>query len=72
MLLSMTSEARVEMRLEVNPASDPISGLLHDRRGEAHRFQGWLQFMSAVDTALSDDRETHKRQLGQGSEQLGE
>jgi hypothetical protein len=47
----------VEIRLEVDPSSDPIRGRLYDRRGEARDFQGWLQLMAALDTARSPEAE---------------
>jgi hypothetical protein len=47
------AERGVEIRIEVDPASDPIRGLVRDRNGETHDFYGWLQFMAAVDRARS-------------------
>jgi hypothetical protein len=43
----------VEIRLEVDPATDPISGLIYSPRGDSQAFVGWLQLMSAVETARS-------------------
>jgi hypothetical protein len=47
----MAAARRVEIRLELDPASDPISGELTDGHGETHDFQGWLQLMAEVDRA---------------------
>jgi hypothetical protein len=52
-----TVDGRVEILLEVDPASDPIKGLLRDRRGDTHDFHGWLQLMAAVDTARTIEPE---------------
>jgi hypothetical protein len=53
----VSAEPRIEIRLEVDPASDPIQGLLRDRLGETHGFHGWLQLMAAIDEARSIESE---------------
>jgi hypothetical protein len=49
----MKDEERVEIRLVVEKAGDPISGTVHDSRGDTRDFLGWLQLMAAVDDARS-------------------
>jgi hypothetical protein len=47
----MATDQRVQVRLELDASSEPISGSLHDGRGETHDFRGWLQLMAEVDRA---------------------
>ena len=43
---------RRRLSLEVEPDTDPPVGSLHDERGEAIAFSGWLGLASALDRAL--------------------
>lgn len=44
----------IEIRLELDPDSDPISGRLHDPRGGVVAFGGWMQLMAAVEATRQD------------------
>lgn len=43
----------VSMTVEVDVATDPISGSLRDGSGPPIAFAGWLELMSAIDTACA-------------------
>lgn len=47
----MHEPAWVPAHLEIDPASDPVAGLVRDRNGRRHDFTGWLQLMAAVEEA---------------------
>lgn len=47
------SEPRTELHLEVDPKSDPITGLLRDRAGRTQPFEGWMQLIAEVERACS-------------------
>lgn len=42
---------RVHLDVAVDPDSEPIRGTLDDGRGATIEFSGWLELMSAFDTA---------------------
>jgi hypothetical protein len=44
----MTSD-QVELRLELDPTSDPIQGRLHDGLGNTVSFAGWMRLMAAIE-----------------------
>jgi predicted nucleotidyltransferase len=58
---------RVHLDVAVDLHSDPIHGVLDDRRGTTIDFTGWLELMSAFDTA----RATLSSLDGQGQETQG-
>jgi hypothetical protein len=53
----LVAEEHVEIRLEVDPESDPIRGLVHDRRGARRDFHGWLQLMAAIEAVRTTELE---------------
>jgi hypothetical protein len=64
-------ERHVEIRLEVEPESDPIAGELRDSRGERSSFRGWLQMTAAIEAARSvgaDEATTSQRRRPAGRE----
>jgi hypothetical protein len=53
----MGPDDHIEVRLELDRASDPIRGRLFGPDGEGSEFYGWLQFMAAVDAARASATE---------------
>jgi hypothetical protein len=49
----MTTAARVELTLDIDPISEPIAGTVRGVRGEAIEFSGWLGFAAALEELLS-------------------
>lgn len=55
-MLHVSTGGRVQLRLDLDPASDPISGALHGAAGHAVEFAGWMGFSAAIAQALRDLR----------------
>ena len=47
------------LTLELHPDSEPISGSIHDGRGEQRLFQGWMEFALALDLFIRGPDERH-------------
>lgn len=52
----MSTGRRVHVRLEIDPASEPITGTLEDALGQVIEFSGWLGFAAAIEQALGPAR----------------
>jgi hypothetical protein len=48
----MTTAARVELTLDIDPISDPIAGALRSTGGDPIEFSGWLGFAAALEELL--------------------
>ena len=57
----MTDEQLLHFEVAVEPASEPIHGVLNDRVGTTIEFTGWLELMSAFDTARARAPTTRSR-----------
>jgi hypothetical protein len=44
---------RVHLTLEIDPASDPVTGALRDLAGQNVEFAGWLGFAAALEELIS-------------------
>jgi hypothetical protein len=44
---------RLQIRLDLDPGSDPIRGQVQDSHGERFGFVGWLQLIAAVEERRS-------------------
>jgi len=49
----MSTGRPVQLQLEIDPASEPVTGTIHDASGRAIEFTGWLGFAAAIEKALS-------------------
>jgi len=49
----MSTGRPVQLQLEIDPASVPVTGTIHDASGRAIEFTGWLGFAAAIEKALS-------------------
>ena len=47
----MTDQRGVELRVELDPLREPISGRVTDCRGRHKTFSGWLDLMEILDRA---------------------
>jgi len=52
----MSSAQRLVLTLEVDPASDPITGSVGVAHGDTVEFLGWLGFAAALEQLLSAQR----------------
>ena len=60
----------MRLSLELDARSEPISGTLEDARGRRRSFQGWMEFVLALDAFLCTTRDTDAdsdRSQGAGS-----
>lgn len=44
----------MQLWLELERASGPLNGRLHDKRGEVRQFSGWLGLLQALTAALAE------------------
>jgi hypothetical protein len=49
----VTDSETASIRLELERASEPISGFLYDERGGRQPFRGWLSLLSVLDDVTS-------------------
>ena len=42
-------EPTIHLGIEIDPACEPIEGVVRDERGQEQRFTGWLALMSRLD-----------------------
>jgi hypothetical protein len=50
------SEVRMELRIEIEPGSDPIRGVLHaSGPGPGHPFVGWMDLVDLIAVAADLD-----------------
>jgi len=49
----VTREPLVEVRIQIDPVSEPINGVVRDQDGARRDFHGWLQLMAVVEAARS-------------------
>ena len=53
----MGSPEPIHLALELDPGSEPVSGIVTLHHGRQHRFVGWLELIQIVDAARNrDDR----------------
>jgi hypothetical protein len=52
----VSTRPRVTLRLEIDPASEPITGTLAGAPGRPIEFSGWLGFAAAIEQALGPAR----------------
>jgi hypothetical protein len=48
--------SKVELRIEVDPATKPITGSARRPQGDRLEFVGWTGLMGAIDRLLSEQR----------------
>jgi hypothetical protein len=49
----VSTNERVQVQLDLDPAADPIRGALKDVSGHAVEFSGWLGFAAAIEEVLA-------------------
>jgi len=49
---------RIHLRVDIERDQEPITGTLTDTAGAAFEFAGWMELMSAFDTARDRARDT--------------
>jgi hypothetical protein len=54
----MTDDRHVELRLDVDPAADPIRGVVTAADGLAHEFVGWLGLATEIERTLHGGEES--------------
>lgn len=57
----MTDDQLLHLTVAVEQASEPIHGILNDGVGTTIEFTGWLELMSAFDTARARAPATRSR-----------
>ena len=45
----MLTEGRIQLQLEIETETEPITGLLRDPDGQTREFRGWLGLTSALE-----------------------
>lgn len=48
---------RVHLTLDIDPASEPITGSIRDFAGQSVEFAGWLGFAAALEELLTTGRQ---------------
>lgn len=66
----MTTGERRNLRLELDPDSEPIAGRMRDERGASREFAGWLG-LAAVLGGFLRDRGARPRQDQREPEEMG-
>lgn len=64
----MTRQEAIAVRLELEPATDPVRGTLYDERGAAQPFFGWLELASALDAFVLPRQGSPRRDERSGDE----
>jgi hypothetical protein len=49
-------DVRVELRLEVVPLQEPVTGVVHAPDGAEHEFSGWSELFGVLQSLLMDGR----------------
>lgn len=49
--------SKVELRIEVDPATQPITGSAKRAEGDEHDFVGWTGLMGAIDRLLEQSEQ---------------
>lgn len=61
----MSSDTHTRLVLELDLAADPVRGIVHDARGDARPFSGWMALTRTIELSLDEAR---RRSAGRDGE----